>query len=120
MFDTYNYENNTQLFDTTVYSKGHVAGRVDSVDQHMAEVKAFIANGNSEAETMDATIRGHVWLDSAFAVPAVRNKLEHIKRSTDVLARLEKAKQGFLQLPVEKDLDLNAAPDSTGRKKRGN
>ena len=114
------YVENTQLFDKTVYSKGHVAGRVNGVDQHMAEVKAFIANGNSEAKTMDATIRGHVWLDSAFAVPAVRNLLEHIKRSTDVLARLEKAKQGFQQLPVEKDLDLNAAPDSTGSDESGN
>ncbi|MBI2756715.1 MAG: hypothetical protein HYX52_08400 [Chloroflexi bacterium] len=96
------------------YARAHIAGRTSGVGQHMTEVKAFIAGGNAEAKTMDATIRGHVWLDPAFAVPAVRNLQEHIKRATDVLARLEKAKQGFQQLPVEKDMDLNAAPDATG------
>jgi MoxR-like ATPase len=102
------------MMEPIKYARAHIAGRISGVDQHMAEVKAFIASGTTEAKTMDATIRGHVWLDPTFAVPAVRNLQEHIKRATDVLARLEKAKQGFQQLPVEKDLDLNAAPDATG------
>lgn len=105
---------NDPIMDTIKYARAHVDGRVSGVDQHMTEIKTFIANGSAEAKTMDATIRGHVWLDPAFAVPAVRNLQEHIKRATDVLARLEKAKQGFQQLPVEKDLDLNSAPDTTG------
>lgn len=94
------------------YARGHIAGRTSGVDQHIAEVRAFIANGNAEAKTMDATIRGHVWLDPAFAVPGVRNLQEHIKRASDVLARLEKAKQGFQQLPVEDDLDLATDSDA--------
>lgn len=82
----------------------------------MADVRAFVANGNAEAKTMNSTIRGHVWLDPEFAMPAVRNLQEHIKRATDVLARLEKVKLGFQQLPVEDDLDVNIATDapSTG------
>lgn len=109
-----NQGENEPVMDTIKYAKAHVDGRVSGIDSHMREVKAFIVNGNAEAKTMDATIRGHVWLDPSFAVPAVRNLHEHIKGATDVLARLEKAKQGFQQLPVEEDLDLNTSPDATG------
>lgn len=114
----YGYNSETEtvshqaIMEPIKYARAHIAGRTSGVDQHMAEVKAFIARGNAEAKTMDATIRGHLWLDPEFAVLAVRNLQEHIKRATEVLARLEKTKQGFQQLPVEKDLDLDAEPDT--------
>ena len=103
---------NSPIIHTIKYAKAHVEGRVSSVDAHRGEVSAFVTSATAEAKSMDATIRAHVWLDPGFAMPAVRNLQEHIKRATDVLARLEKAKQGFQQLPLEKDLDLTAAPDS--------
>ena len=112
---------NEPIMDTIKFAKAHVDGRVSNVDAHMREITAFIASGNTEAKTMDATIRGHLWLDPAFAVPAVRNLQEHIKRATDVLGRLAKAKQGFQQLPLEKYLDLTTEPDTAspdGKKKK--
>jgi MoxR-like ATPase len=102
------------ITDPIKYAHPHIAGRTSGVDQHMAELKVFIANGNAEARTMDATIRGHVWLDPTFAAPAVRNLQEHIKRATDILARLDKAKQGFQQLPVESEMEFAVGPDRAG------
>jgi MoxR-like ATPase len=124
----YNYSTRTEtvkhqaVMGTIRYASAHIAGRASAVDQHIAEVRAFIAAGNDEAKTMDSTIRGHVWIDPAFAVPAVRNLQDHIRRAIDVLARLEKAKQGFQQLPVEEDMDLSTATDvsaTIGSKKQG-
>lgn len=105
------YQENTPLVEYLAYSKGHILGRTSGIEAHKKEIAAFASNATSEAKTVDAIIRGHLWLDPAFAVPAVRNLQEHIKRATDVLARLEKTKQDFQHLPVEKDLDLSAAVD---------
>jgi MoxR-like ATPase len=110
---------NTPIMVPMKFTQAHVDGRVNGVDAHMKEVDAFIQSGNAEAKSMDATIRGHLWLDPAFAVPAVRNLQEHIRRATDVLARLEEAKQGFQQLPVEKILDLSAAADTADADSEG-
>ena len=99
------YEDNTPLFDQPTCSKGHVDGRTSGVDAHAKEIRAFVAGATAEAQTMDATIRGHLWLESAFAVPAGQALQEHIKRASDVLARLETARQGFEELPVEEDLE---------------
>lgn len=93
------------------YAKSHIAGRVGDVDAAIEEVKQFVAWSDQQAKQLEQDIRGHVWLDPSFAVPAVRNLQEHIKRATDVLARLETAKQGFQQLPVEKDLEFPADTD---------
>lgn len=95
------------------YAKPHVAGRVSGVDAAIREVNQFVLWSNQNIKQLGQDIRGHLWLDPSFAVPAVRNLQEHNKRATDVLARLENVKQGFQQLPVEKDLDLSAAADVT-------
>ncbi|MFO0857063.1 MAG: AAA family ATPase [Phycisphaerales bacterium] len=96
------------------YSESHVRGRTEGVQAAEREINEFVKRANAEVKSMEGTIRGHVWLDPAFAAPAVRNLQEHIKRATDVLSRLEKTKQGFQQLPVEKDLDLIAEADTSG------
>jgi MoxR-like ATPase len=113
----YNYSEeetvqNDPIMVTMSYAKGHIAGRVNGVDAAYKEVNQFVFWSNQQIKQLEQDIRGHVWLDPAFAVPAVRNLQEHIKRATDVLARLDKARQGFQQLPVEKDLDLSAASDA--------
>ncbi len=108
------WRQNEKLFLHLPFSKGHIQGRINGVEGILKEIAQFVTWSKQETKQLDQDIRGHIWLDSAFAAPAVRNLQEHIKRATDVLARLEKAKQGFQQLPVEKDLDLNAAPDATG------
>lgn len=94
------------------YAKAHVEGRVSGVDAHRREVSTFVTSATAEVKSMDSTIRGHLWLDPTFAVPAIRNLQEHIKRANDVLSRLDKAKQGFQQLPIEKDLDLSAVHEN--------
>lgn len=90
----------------TSYSRGHIETRVADVAAVRREVEQYVASARSESNSMDTTIRAHVWLDPAFAVTAVRSLEEHIKRATDVLQRLQKVEEGFKQLPVEKDLDL--------------
>lgn len=105
--------NHDPVTEPIKYTKAHVADRVSGVDAHAKEVSQYVARATAEAKSMDATIRGHVWLDPSFAVPAVRNLQEHVKRATKVLARLEKAKHGFQQLPVEEDLDLSVEPDTS-------
>jgi len=86
---------------TTSYSRGHVETRITGVAAVRREIEQYVASARSEASSMDATIRGHVWLDPGFAVPAIRNLQEHRRRATDVLDRLEKARQGFEALPLE-------------------
>lgn len=113
----YNYNEeetvqNDPIMVTMSYARPHIAGRVGGVDAAIKEVNQFVFWSNQQIKQLDQDIRGHVWLDPAFAVPAVRNLQEHIKRSTDVLARLDKAKQGFQQLPVENDLDLITESDT--------
>ncbi len=90
------------------YSESHVRGRMEGVQAAEREIKEFAKRANAEVKSMDGTIRGHVWLDPAFAVPAVRNLQEHIKRASDVLTRLDRAEQGFEELPLEEDADLLA------------
>lgn len=103
---------NEPVMLTMSYAKSHIAGRVGDVDAAIREVNRFVLWSDQQAKRLDQDIRGHVWLDPGFAVPAVRNLQEHIRRATDVLARLETVKQGFKQLPVEKDLEF--PPDTDG------
>lgn len=90
------------------YAKSHIAGRAEGVDTAIQEVNKFVSWSNQQVEQLDQDIRGHVWLDPDFAVPAARSLHAHIKRATDALARLEGAKQGFQELPMEKDLEFLA------------
>lgn len=96
--------NHDPVIEPIKYAKAHVAGRVSGIDAHAKEVSEFIAKANSEAKSMEVTIRGHLWLDPAFAGPAVRNLQEHITRATKALARLTTARNGFNNLPVEEEL----------------
>jgi MoxR-like ATPase len=115
----YNYNEeetvqNEPIMVTMSYAKPHIAGRVGGVDAALKEVNHFVFWSNQHIKQLDQDIRSHVWLDPTFAVPAVRNLQEHIKRANDVLARLEKTKQGFQQLPVESDLEFAVGPDPAG------
>jgi MoxR-like ATPase len=92
---------NDPIMEPIAFAQAHVDGRVSGVAGHMKEIVGFIQNAEAEADRLEATIRGHVWLDPAFAVRAVRNLHDHIKRATDARARLEVVKQGFQRLPVE-------------------
>jgi hypothetical protein len=85
---------------------------VEVVEAAIKELNQFVRWSDQHIKQLDQDIRGHVWLDPSFAVPAVRNLQEHITRATGVLARLEKTKQGFQQLPVESGLDLMAGADA--------
>lgn len=94
------------------YAKPHIAGRVGGVDTAIKEVNQFVFWSKQSVKQLDQDIRAHVWLDPAFAVPAVRNLQEHVKRATDVLARLEKVRAGFQQLPVESEVDIITEADT--------
>jgi MoxR-like ATPase len=98
------------IMESLPFARSHIRGRAEGVEAAIKEIDQFVSWSNQSIKQLDQDIRGHVWLDPSFAVPAVRNLQGHIKRATEVLARLEKTKQGFQQLPVEKDLDLNNAP----------
>ena len=104
---------NDPIMISLSYAQSHIVGRVEGVDAAIREVNQFVFWSNQQVTQLDQGIRDHVWLDPAFAVPAVRNLQEHIKRAGCILTRLEKTKLGFQQLPVEKDLDFNAFPDAT-------
>lgn len=97
---------NEPIMVTMSYAKAHIAGRVNGVEEVMKDVRAYLSSSKQQARQLESEIRGHVWLDPAFASPAVRGLQGHVKRATEVLDRLEKVKWSFRQLPVEKDLDL--------------
>ena len=115
---SYNNEDETVQNDpvmvTMRYAKGHIAGRVGGVEAAYKEVNQFIFWSDQQAKKLDEEIRCHLWLNPAFAVPAVRNLLDHIKRATDVLARLAKAKDGFEKLPVEEESVYLSGEDAPG------
>jgi len=94
------------------YARAHVTSRISGVEAAINEVGHFIFWSHQQIRELDLDIRGHLWLDPAFAVPAVQNLQEHIKRATDVLARLDTIKQGFQQLSIEKDLDITSGPEA--------
>jgi MoxR-like ATPase len=106
------WKSNEKLFVHVPFSTAHIRGRVEVVEAAIKELNQFVRWSDQHIKQLDQDIRGHVWLDPSFAVPAVRNLQEHITRATGVLARLEKTKQGFQQLPVESGLDLMAGADA--------
>lgn len=101
---------NDPIMLPVAYAKAHIASRVSGVDAAYKEVNGFILWSNQQAKELDECIRSHIWLDPAFAAPAVRNLQAHIQRAAEVLARLERAKQGFQKLPAERDDELLTTP----------
>lgn len=106
---------NTPIMMTISFAKAHISDRVQGVEVAEKEVNQFILWSSQQIMKLEQDIREHLWLDPTFAVPAVRNLQEHIKRAEDVLVRLEKAKGCFQQLPVERDVDdlIVASRDGT-------
>jgi MoxR-like ATPase len=108
------WQKNEKLFLHVPFSTAHVRGRVEGVEAAIKHVDQFVLWSNQQVTHLDQDIRDHVWLDPSFAVPAVRVLQEHVKRATEVLARLEKAKQGFQQLPVESEMEFAVGSDRAG------
>lgn len=93
---------NEKLFLHVPFSAAHVRGRVEGVEGAIKEINSFVFWSNQQIKQLEQEVRSHVWLDPAFAVPAVRNLQEHIKRAIEVQSRLDAVKNGFAGLPVEK------------------
>jgi MoxR-like ATPase len=96
---------NAPVMVTMAYTTGHIKHQVDSVEMTIREVNQFLTWSNQQVKQLEESIRGHIWVDPAFAVPAARNLEDHIKQSSKVLARLEKTKKGFQELPVKSDVE---------------
>ncbi len=93
------------------YAEAHISGRVKSVEMHANQVSLFIEGATGEMESIDTIIRGDLWLDPTFAVLAVRNLQEHIRRAERALSKLDKARKGFAKLPVEEDFDIGGSTE---------
>lgn len=101
---------NDPIMLPVAYSRAHINEHAASVQAVCDEVSQFIKWSVTHAKRLDSDIREHLWLDPECAVPALENLRKHVDRANEVLGRLEKTKQQFMQLPIEEDVDPGAQP----------
>lgn len=97
----WHYENRKfpPAMEPSRYSKHHIEGRLREVGLMLDQVKAFLADVDTQLKAVNTQLADHLWVDSAFQEPASRR----LKESRDVVAKLEarlaKVHAGFSRLP---------------------
>jgi MoxR-like ATPase len=89
------------LMEPTRQKHAHIHACLTEIDDLRAQVEAYAAKLLRHVQSLEAEIRSHLWVSSAFAAPAAQS-LDGTKREVGtLLTRIEKLRQGFEMLPRE-------------------
>ncbi len=100
------------LLKSATYHAAHIDNRVRTVRDHRGQVAALSCLIDANIATATAQIQTHLWLDPAFAEPAVLNLRAALCQARALDARLERVEAGFAALPRAPEPTLQTGAES--------
>jgi len=83
------------------YSRAHVQARVAQVDEVLAQAREHHAAIAAQAQALAAGLRDRLWLPDELALVLHQAKQDTLDMLGGLLARLEAARRGFAELPLD-------------------
>jgi MoxR-like ATPase len=83
------------------YSRAHVQARVAQVDEVLAQAREHHATIAAQAQALAAGLRDRLWLPDELALVLHQAKQDTLDMLGGLLARLEAARRGFAELPLD-------------------
>ncbi len=89
------------LMEPTRFRAAYVESVLDQLDALRGEVRDYKAGVKAQIASLEAEIRTHLWVTPDFAEPAARSLEATLGEVEGLLARVERLREGFAQLPRE-------------------
>ncbi len=91
------------VMEQTRYSEAHISDRGNKSETLLGKVQDHLQELETEINNLEEKIASHLWVDTDFANQALLNLSDALDSAKSVRQRLEDVRDGFADLPVQKD-----------------